>query len=83
MACQRPVVSTRVGGITDVVLDGETGLLVPPNNPDELANAVSKIVADPKLGEHMGEAGRRRVEDRFTWDKVAVETLSVYNEVTE
>jgi glycogen synthase len=83
MACQRPVVSTRVGGITDVVVDGETGLLVPPNSPDELANAVNKIVADSKLGEHMGEAGRRRVEDRFTWDKVAVETLSVYNEVTE
>lgn len=82
MACQRPVVSTRVGGITDVVLDGETGLLVPPNNPDELANAVNKIVADPKLGEHMGKAGRRRVEEKFTWDRVATETLSVYNEVT-
>jgi starch synthase len=83
MACERPVVSTRVGGITDVVLDGETGLLVPPNNPDELANAVNRIVADPKLGERMGEAGRRRVEDRFTWSRVAMETLSVYNEVTE
>jgi glycogen synthase len=83
MACERPVVSTRVGGITDVVLDGETGLLVPPNNPDELANAINRIVADPKLGERMGEAGRRRVEDRFTWDRVAMETLSVYNEVTQ
>jgi starch synthase len=82
MACERPVVSTRVGGITDVVLDGETGLLVPPNNPDELSNAVNRIVADPKLSERMGEAGRRRVEDRFTWDKVAMETLSLYNEVT-
>ena len=83
LRCNRVIVTPHVGGITDVVLDGETGLLVPPNNPDELANAVNRIVADPKLGERMGEAGRRRVEDKFTWDRVAIETLSVYNEVTQ
>jgi starch synthase len=81
MACERPVVSTRVGGILDVVVDGKTGFLVSPNNPEELAEAMNKILSNPELGEHMGKAGRTRVEKMFTWKKVAYETLSLYEDI--
>ncbi|MCJ7635277.1 glycogen synthase [Candidatus Bathyarchaeota archaeon] len=81
MACARPVVSTRVGGIVDVVLDGQTGLLVSPGKPEELAEAVNRILSNPTLGERMGKAGRTRVETLFTWKKVAEDTLSLYQEI--
>lgn len=83
MACGRPVVSTRVGGIVDVVVDGETGLLVPPGNPEELSEAIRRILLNSELGERMGEAGRERVERMFTWKRVAEETLSLYREMLE
>jgi glycogen synthase len=81
MACARPVVSTRVGGIVDVVLDGQTGLLVSPGKPEELADAINRILSNPTLGERMGKAGRTRIETLFTWNKVAEDTLSLYQEI--
>lgn len=81
MACARPVVSTRVGGIVDVVVDGQTGLLVSPGRPEELADAVNRILSNPTLGERMGKAGRTRIETLFTWKKVAKDTLSLYQEI--
>jgi len=83
MACERPVVSTRVGGIVDVIVDGETGLLVSPGNPGELSEAVNRILLNPELGERMGKAGRERVRETFTWKRVADETLSLYGEMLE
>ena len=83
MACERPVVSTRVGGIVDVVVDGETGLLVSPSNPEELSEAINRILSNHELGERMGKTGRRRVERMFTWKRVADETLSLYREMLE
>jgi len=83
MACKRPVVSTRVGGIVDVVVDEETGLLVSPSDPEELSKAIKRILSNPELGEHMGEAGRERVERMFTWTRVADKTLSLYREMLE
>ncbi len=62
MALGRPVVATRVGGIPAVVADGETGSLVPPDDPSALARAVSGLLNDPGLRLRMGEAGRRRAE---------------------
>lgn len=62
MALGRPVVATRVGGIPAVVVDGETGRLVAPDDPAALAGAVSDLLKDPGLRERMGEAGRRRAE---------------------
>jgi len=62
MALGRPVVATRVGGIPTVVADGETGSLVPPDDPPALARAVSELLKDPGLRQRMGEAGRRRAE---------------------
>lgn len=62
MALGRPVVATRVGGIPAVVVEGETGSLVPPDDPPALARAVSELLKDPGLRQRMGEAGRRRAE---------------------
>jgi glycogen synthase len=80
MACRTPVVASAVGGILEVVEDGKTGLLVPPARPDELASALRRVLEDPKMARAMGEAGRKRVEDKFSWASVAARTEEVYGE---
>ncbi len=81
MACQTPVVATATGGIPEVVVDGETGLLVPPD-PDhfeaELADRVNALLADPSTARRYGEAGRRRVVESFSWAAIAMQILDVY-----
>jgi starch synthase len=87
MACGVPVVATAVGGIPEIVVDGETGYLVPvPDNPSEgaalgqaLAESLNRLLADPQRARRMGEAGRRRVLERFTWDAVARQTVELYS----
>ncbi|MCL6640039.1 MAG: glycogen synthase [Candidatus Rokubacteria bacterium] len=80
MACETAVVASAVGGILEVVEDGKTGLLVPPARPDELAAAIRRLLDDPALARAMGQAGRRRVEERFSWASVAERTEQVYRE---
>ena len=80
MACETPVVASAVGGILEVVVDGETGLLVEPARPDALASALTRVLENPALGRSMGRAGRRRVEERFSWAHVAERTEQVYAE---
>ncbi len=70
-ACGTPVVGARTGGIPDAVADGETGLLVEPDQPDELAGALLRLVRDPAYAERLGAQGRQRVVSRFTWDHAA------------
>jgi alpha-maltose-1-phosphate synthase len=96
MACETPVVASAVGGIPGIVVEGETGLLVPiePSGPDDveprdpeafaraLADAVNRVLADPERAREMGRAGRRRVEEQFSWRSVAAQTLDFYREVT-
>ena len=82
MACETPVVATRVGGIKEVVVDGETGLLVPPGDPVRLGKAITKVIEDPKLAARMGRAGRKRVLQHFTWDRIAEKTLKLYRTLT-
>jgi glycogen synthase len=80
MACGTPVVASRVGGIPEVVVDGETGWLVEPGAPAALAEALRRALADPERARRMGEAGRRRVEAHFSWDRIAERTLEVYRQ---
>ncbi|HEY5539313.1 MAG TPA: glycogen synthase [Thermoplasmata archaeon] len=82
MACETPVVATRVGGIKEVVVHGETGLLVPPGDPPRLGRAIAKLIENPTLGARMGKAGRRRVSRYFTWDRIAERTLRLYRSLT-
>ena len=65
MALSRPVVASAQGGLPEIVVPGETGLLVPPNDPQALADAVSKLLAEPDLARSMGAKGRERVEEHF------------------
>jgi glycosyltransferase involved in cell wall biosynthesis len=81
MAHARPVVATPVGGTPEVVADGETGLLVPPRDPDALAAALRRLLDDPELRRRMGEAGRRRVAERFSADAMVERVLELYEEV--
>jgi alpha-maltose-1-phosphate synthase len=87
MACRTPVVASDVGGIPEVVVDGESGLLVhyDPNDPegfeDGLARAVNELVRDASRARDMGEAGRRRAVEEFGWDAVARRTVQVYEAV--
>ena len=78
MGCETPVVASAVGGILEVVEDGKTGLLVPPAQPEALAAALSRVLGNPTLARDMGRAGRRRVEERFSWASVAERTEQVY-----
>jgi starch synthase len=80
MACQAPVVASAVGGILEVVEDGKTGLLVPPAQPEALAEAITRVLANPELARRMGQAGRRRVEAHFSWTSIAERTEQVYAE---
>ncbi len=78
MACGTAVVASAVGGIVEVVEDGKTGIQVAPARPDELAVAIRRLLDDPAQARAMGEAGRRRVEDKFSWASVAERTEGVY-----
>lgn len=80
MACETPVVASAVGGILEVVEDGRTGLLVPPASPDDLAAAIRRVLDDPGFARALGQAGRRRVEERFSWASVAERTEQVYKD---
>ena len=82
MSCQLPVVSTMGGALPEVVgQDGDTGILVPPADPDALAVAIKHLLDDEHLRRKMGEAGRKRVERNFTWERAAKKTVEVYQEV--
>jgi len=81
MLSARPVVATAVSSIPEIVVDGETGLLVPPDDPAALAAAVSDLLDDPARASAMGEAGRARALTEFSVERMAERTVSVYDEV--
>jgi glycosyltransferase involved in cell wall biosynthesis len=81
MACARPIVATRVGGIPELVDDGVNGLLVPPRDERSLAAALVRLLSDSALRQRMGEAGSARVRERFTLERMVRETASVYARV--
>ena len=83
MAAGKAVVASRVGGIQEVVLDGETGLLVPAGDSAALASAISSLLADPARAARMGQAGRARVQARFGLDRMVRETEALYDELLE
>jgi starch synthase len=82
MACGTAVVASRVGGIPEVVVDGETGLLVPPDDPAALAAAVNSLVADPDRAAAMGLDGRARAVADFDWASIAEQTVALYEALT-
>jgi glycosyltransferase involved in cell wall biosynthesis len=80
MAHGRPVVATHVGGLLDLVVDGETGIVVPPRDPAALRSALERLLAEPDLRRRLGAAGRDRARTHFSWEKVTDATLAAYAE---
>jgi glycosyltransferase involved in cell wall biosynthesis len=78
MACARPIIASRVGGIPEVVRHGETGLLVPPKDPRDLAAAIIRLLLDPPLAGRLAAAGLARVRERFSLERMVTGTLAVY-----
>jgi glycosyltransferase involved in cell wall biosynthesis len=97
MACETAVVASAVGGIKEVVVDGETGLLVPlelkggasfePNDPErfarDLAQRINQLMRNEKLRDDFGRAGRKRAEAKFSWSAIAAETAQLYNRLLQ
>jgi glycosyltransferase involved in cell wall biosynthesis len=82
MSCAVPVVATTGGALPEVVgVSGETGLLVEPNNPDALVEAIGRLLDDAALRERLGAAGRERVIERFTWQVTAKGTAACYDAI--
>ncbi len=97
MACGTPVVGSKVGGIAEVVVDGETGLLIDanisptmPHDPLDpegfsraMADAINRLVRNPELRDRMGAAGRQRVLDNYSWHSIAEKTLALYKSLQQ
>ena len=83
MACGVPVVASAVGGIVDTVVDGVTGLHVPPRRPDRIGAALHTLLTDPGLARRLGSAGVERARTRYSWDRVAGATLAAYARVLD
>ena len=78
MACGRPAICTDVASMPEVVVDGETGLVVAPNDPAALGRAIDALRKSPHLAARMGAAGRRRVLTTFRWDQVVDRCIEAY-----
>lgn len=78
MAVGKPIVSTNVGGLPFLVRDGDNGFLVSPRQPDELANAMKRLLDSPSLGVELGKNGRARVEAELDWQNIARRTKEIY-----
>jgi len=96
MSCRTPVVASSTGGIREVVVDGETGYLVPfaqdpvtsfPTDPErfarDLASGIHRLLENPERCRRFGEAGRRRVEETFSWNAIAKQTIRLYERMIE
>lgn len=76
-----PIVASNVGGIPDVVIDGETGILVPEKDPEALANAYKRLAAEPELVKQLLVGSQKRIHECFTWDGIIDRQIEVYNKV--
>jgi len=78
MAAGAPVVATRVGGSPELVADGVTGFLVPPQDPAALAKAIEELLAEPGRARRLGQAGRQRVIEEFSVQRMVRDTERLY-----
>ena len=81
MSCGTPVVGSAVGGIPQVVVDGENGLLVPPADPGALADAVRRLLTDGELADRLGAAGRRRAVERYAWPELMARYTRMFRDL--
>lgn len=77
----KPVIATRVGGLPDLIEDGKSGFLVPPNSPGELSSAILKLICNPELAKKMGQYARELSETRFAWGPIASQIALIYRDL--
>jgi len=82
MTAELPVIASRAGGLPEAILNGKTGLLVEPNNPADLADAMLQLLADKNRSRHMGAAGGARARQLFSWETIAAKLTSLYQSLT-
>ncbi len=80
-ACGKPVIGGKVGGGTDAVIDGETGLLVNPENIEEIADTIIRLLSDEQFAKKLGQQGRQRVLEQFTWQNVSAKVAQLLHEL--
>jgi phosphatidyl-myo-inositol dimannoside synthase len=80
-ACARPVIGGRSGGIPDAIVDGVTGLLVSPNDPEDIANAIKRLLTDRELAVHMGQQGHLRVVRDFNWMRIGERIKGILEDI--
>jgi glycosyltransferase involved in cell wall biosynthesis len=78
MACAIPIVATRAGGIPEAIVDGESGLLVPPHDEEAMARAIVRLLRDAELRRQLGQGGRARVQAEFSVERMVASTIHVY-----
>ena len=83
MATGKPVIASKVGGIPEIIADGETGILIPPDNVDALKETMLKLIRNDLLTRQMGEHGRLRAEKLFNKDKTNEEIEHILDQLTE
>ena len=81
MACKVPVIGSNVGGIKDIIIDGETGLLAEQKNSDSLAEKIGKLLLDEQLRKKVIENGFKLVKEKFTWEAISDRFMNIYMEV--
>ncbi len=80
MAMEKPLITTWIGAIPEIVHDGENGILIPPKDPKEIADKVISLLQDKRLGIEIGKKARRHVERFFDWKTIVRQTLTVFNQ---
>jgi len=83
MACGRPVIASKLGGIRDVISSGENGLLVDPSKADEFAEAMLTLLKDQQLSDRMGEVSRKTIHEHFSWEAIAEKHIAFYAKFME
>ena len=83
MSCGLPVVATAVSGNVDVIVPGKNGLLIPPKNPEIMANSISTLIENKELRERLGAMARNTIEENYTWDIVAQKYVKLFRKVIE
>ena len=79
MAARLAVIATEVGGIPDLIEQGRSGLLVPPRDPQAIADALDNLIANPQLRQSLGDAARARIRDHFDIDTMIARTREIYH----
>jgi len=78
MAMGKPIIATDMGGNSEAIVDGDTGIIIPPNHPQKLADAIVRLYRDVNLRKRMGERGRERVEKHFTLEDTIMKLQQLY-----